>query len=88
MRAILSPPSSRQIRQGTCVHVREYALDGLAQFGITDVIWDVEMADVFTGAGYWYVSLLVAFGCGQSGAVIVKYNAESHRRPLSGHASV
>jgi hypothetical protein len=53
----------------------------LAQFAITKVVWDVEIADVFTGA-YWQVSLLVAFGCGQSGSVIVKYNAESHRRPL------
>ena len=72
MRAILSLHSSRQMRQGTCVHVSQYALDGLAQFGITDVICDVEMADVFPGA-FWDVSLLVAGN--EPGVMLFRYTA-------------
>jgi hypothetical protein len=66
------------MRQRTCVHVSQYALDGLAQIGITDVICDVEIPDIFPGA-FWHVSPLVAFGRGQNGSVIVQYDAESHR---------
>jgi hypothetical protein len=81
MRAILSVPFEPVNGSGAWVHVSEYALHGLAQFAIAEVVWDVEIADVFTRA-FWPVSLLVAFACGQSGAVIVKDNAESHRRAL------